>query len=153
MQQIPIMTDQAIARLQYLLDIIPGNLSRIPDADFNTSAIAGRWSKKEILGHLADSACNNHQRLIRAQYEDMPSVSYAQDEWVRFNHYGSADRHQLLNFWTCYNQHLLHLIKQLSAGQLLLTCHTGAAEPVTLSWLINDYVSHLEHHLQQITDY
>jgi hypothetical protein len=72
----PIDITHSINRLQDLLDVVPAKLSRIKDTDFVYKPAPDKWSKKEILGHLIDSAANNHQRFIRAQYENIPTIVY-----------------------------------------------------------------------------
>lgn len=142
----------AADRLEYLLDVVPHRLHGIPDHDFNAKPSVAVWSKKEILGHLIDSAANNHQRFIRAQYENLPAVLYDQDKWNQLNVYHTADKTLLINLWSNYNLHLLHVIRNVPGSSLLNKCHTGAKEPFTLAFLIADYVDHMEHHLKQILD-
>ena len=69
------MITESIKRLQYLCEEIPVLLSIIPEQDFTHKSAPEKWSKKEILGHLIDSATNNHQRFIRAQFENVPSIN------------------------------------------------------------------------------
>ena len=112
-----------------------------------------KWGKKEILGHLIDSATNNHQRFVRIQFEHLPVISYNQNQWNDKNHYHSLSKEHLIQFWTIYNSHLLEIIKLIPQDNLSKQGFTGGNIPVTLSWLINDYVSHTEHHLKQLVDY
>src|SRR4029079_5496145 len=75
---------------------------------------AGKWSPKQIIGHLIDSASNNHQRFVRAQFtDDLVFEGYEQEGWVRVQNYQDEDWTQLVNFWKLYNQHMLHLISQV----------------------------------------
>lgn len=140
----------AIKRLEYLLTIAPGKLHSIPAAIFNAKPAAQAWSKKEILGHLIDSAANNHQRFIRAQYENVPFVSYNPDKWNELNFYQASDDKIVIDLWYTYNRHLLEVVQHIPAERLLNKCDTGANEPMTLGFLISDYVVHLEHHLKQV---
>lgn len=93
------MTKESIQRLQYLCDTIPPLLLKIPEGDFTNKPQAGKWSKKEILGHLIDSATNNHQRFIRAQFENVPVISYDQNNWNACSRYNQVDSKQLVSFW------------------------------------------------------
>ncbi len=146
------MIATTLERLEYLLDTIPAALDNIPDVEFSHKPAPGKWSKKEILGHLVDSAANNHQRFIRARYEEVPFIVYDQDQWNALNYYHQTDKKELIAFWTLYNRHLVHLVKHIPAHELDKECHTGKIAPVTLAWLIPDYLRHLEHHLLQIFD-
>lgn len=111
----------------------------------------GKWCRKEILGHLIDSAANNHQRFVRAQPgEELRFPGYAQDEWVARQCYAEEDWSDLVDLWSSWNAHLSHVIARLPQGALSSNCRIGAGEPVTLGFLVEDYVRHLEHHLQQI---
>lgn len=144
------MIATTIERLEHLLDTIPAALEHMPDTEFSFKPAPGVWSRKEILGHLIDSAANNHQRFIRTRYENVPFIVYNQDQWNVLNYYDQADKKHLIAFWTLYNRHLLQLMKHIPDNELGKTCNTGDAAPVTLGRLIQDYLQHLEHHLLQI---
>ena len=147
------MTSPSLQRLQYLCEMIPTLLAGIPEEDFSFKPKPEKWSKKEILGHLIDSATNNHQRFIRAQYEEVPTIFYDQNKWNELSHYNEKNSEQLVRFWTVYNQHLLHIIQNIPEESLSRQCNSGDGTPMTLEWLIDDYVKHLEHHLHQIVVY
>ena len=147
------MTMKIIKQLQYLCDTIPTLLTNITEDDFSNKQAPGKWSKKEILGHLIDSATNNHQRFIRAQFENIPTIIYDQNNWNACSQYNQLDSKQLILFWTTYNRHLIELLKNISQDNLIKKCDTGGKENHTIEWLFDDYVRHLEHHLKQIVDY
>ena len=72
---------------------------------------AGKWSPREIIGHLIDSASNNHQRFVRAQFsDDLVFAGYEQEGWVRVQNYQGEDWAELVQLWKLYNQHILHLM-------------------------------------------
>lgn len=111
----------------------------------------GKWIPKEILGHLIDSATNNHQRFVRAQLAD-PLVfpAYSQDAWVGLQRYRDESWDELLQLWLALNKHVAHVIESVSASKLQTRCIIGESQPVTLEWLMRDYLRHLRHHLGQI---
>lgn len=146
------MLQESIERLQYLCDTIPPLLNTISDSDFSNKPAPGKWSKKETLGHLLDSAANNHQRFIRIQFENEPTIGYDQNNWNLYHHYNKLDKQHLINFWEIYNRHLLEIIKRIPEHNLSLTS-ISHDEKVTLGYLIDDYVVHMEHHLRQIVNY
>ena len=121
-----------------------------PD-EWDYRSAPGKWSKKEILGHLVDSAANNHQRFVRAQFEDNPSVTYEQDNWVSFQKYANEPVGNIIGLWINYNKHLAYLISIMPEDKLKNLCDIKQDKPVTLEWVITDYVRHLKHHLSQIT--
>lgn len=143
----------SIERLEYLLEIIPAKLSAMEDSLFSEKPDLTKWSKKEILGHLIDSAANNHQRFIRIQYENKPLIFYDQNKWVEFSGYQTYKKTQLILFWTTYNAHLLHIGKQLPPASLLKYGTGFDGKSNDLGWYFTDYVTHLEHHLRQIVEY
>lgn len=120
------------------------------------------WSSKQIIGHLIDSAANNHARFVLGQLkDDLVFPGYDQDGWVRMNHYQDASWPQLVELWRAYNLHLHHLMSNADPAKLSTPCtlHTlqeiafktvPKSEPVTLEYLMKDYVDHLKHHLAQI---
>lgn len=140
-------------RLQYLCSIIPPLLHNASETEFSVKPGTDKWSKKQILGHLIDSAANNHQRFVRAQFEQAPVISYNQDLWNQYSYHEQMEAAGLIAMWTAYNKYLLEIIKRIPYDFLSNTCITGVAEPVSLAFIINDYVTHLEHHLHQIVSY
>ena len=146
------MIESSIQRLQFLCDIIPPLLAQITETDFSYKPLPDKWSKKEILGHLIDSATNNHQRFVRAQFENVPSIMYDQDSWNKYSYYNQMNSTHLISFWAVYNKHLLELIKRIPKDNYQKECKTGGSN-TTIQDLAEDYVKHLEHHLKQITVY
>lgn len=140
----------SINRLRFLTNIVPQKLLAIPDEDFSHKPAPEKWSKKEIIGHLIDSAANNHQRFVRIQFENVPYIKYDQNNWNIASHYQNMDSSHVINFWAQYNQHLIEVIKRIPEDAMYRECNTGGESNVTLSWLIEDYVAHMEHHLRQI---
>jgi hypothetical protein len=123
----------------------------MPEAEVAHKPSSDRWSKKEILGHLIDSACNNHQRFVRAQLDNGLSFpGYEQEKWARCQGYAAAEWDLLIDLWTAYNRHLAEVIARLPTAALSVECRIGGAEPVTLSCLVEEYVRHLDHHLLQL---
>jgi hypothetical protein len=114
----------------------------------------GKWSKKEILGHLIDSAINNLQRFTEIPFKPQPYtvVSYRQDELVAANHYQDLPLDHLLQLWKSLNQQIVFVVAQIPPGKLQLEVDAGYGnrEMKSFGWLICDYVAHLEHHLQQL---
>jgi hypothetical protein len=147
------MVSISIQRLQYLLEHIPALLTNIREEEFSFKPSPEKWSKKEILGHLIDSAANNHQRFIRVQFEELPTIRYNQNEWNALSHYNEKNSTELIQFWILYNQHLVHIIQQMPDENLKRMCNSGEPGPVNLEWLVDDYVKHMEHHLRQIVGY
>jgi hypothetical protein len=147
------MENRFTNRLKQLLEVIPNMLLQLPEDEFSAKANADIWSKKQILGHLIDSAANNHQRFIRVQYESALTIVYDQNKWNALNHYQQLDSKHIIHLWTLYNKHLLEVIKRIPAENLTGECNTGDDKPLTLQFLIDDYVVHMEHHLKQILAY
>lgn len=140
----------AVTRFAALLEMLPQQLMRIPVEEFTLVPAPNKWSKQQIVGHLIDSASNNHHRFIRAQYEDEPTIVYNQNNWNTLNGYETANRETLIQLLCSYNLHLLYLMQHIPDENLAKKCYTGNTESYTLVYLINDYVSHFEHHLTQI---
>jgi hypothetical protein len=114
---------------------------------------AGKWAPKEILGHLVDSASNNHERFVRGQLE--PTVrlpGYQQAGWVSSQRYRDRPWSELVDLWSAYNRHLAHVIAGIPESRRATPCHIGDDAPVTLAWVALDYVGHIQHHLRQIFD-
>ena len=128
-------------------------LAEISESDSKKKTSPDKWSKKEILGHLIDSAANNHQRFVRAQSSaELRTPGYEQQFWVTTQRYQSEPWADLIQLWKSYNVHLLHIISSISERSLGNYCIIGGDKPVTLEFVIQDYVRHLKHHLEQILE-
>ena len=109
------------------------------------------WSKKEILGHLIDSAANNHQKIVRACYQAAEHFpTYSQTDWVSVQHYNELDWSDLPERWAAYNKHLCAVIKHLPQDALPAPVNIGREAPVTLEFVVKDYPRHLRHHLNDL---
>ncbi|HKP35992.1 MAG TPA: DinB family protein [Pyrinomonadaceae bacterium] len=146
------------------VDASGARLARIEEAQAAQPRAEDHWSSKQIIGHLIDSAANNHARFVLGQMkDDLIFPGYDQNGWVRINHYQEASWPQLVELWRAYNLHLHHLMSHASTEKMNTPCtlHTlqeiafntvPKTEPVTLEYLMKDYVVHLKHHLAQIFD-
>ena len=139
-------------RLNHLTQVIPPLLISIPENEFARKPRPDKWSKKQIVGHLIDSAANNHHRFIRTRIEDVPHISYNQDKWNDLTHYNDFNSSGLIDLWNSYNKLLTHIISNISEKDLDRKCKAGNEEH-SLRYLITDYVVHLEHHLRQVVVY
>jgi hypothetical protein len=137
-------------------------LEQIADPDAARRPAPDKWSAKEIVGHLVDSASNNHQRFVRASWQDDLIFSgYDQDAWVSAQQYQTAPWLELLTLWAAYNNHLARVMRA-TPDAVRLREHTrhnldrlawqpvAAGQPATLDYFMRDYVGHLQHHLRQI---
>ena len=125
-------------------------LSAIPEDAASKKPAPNKWSKKEILGHLIDSAANNHQRFMRLQLQAEISLpGYDQDDWVRLNRYQQRTWNEIVTLWSAYNRHLASVIESLDDSALGHVWHSPDGD-VKLEFIASDYVRHLRHHLAQI---
>ena len=137
-----------------LLDVVEAAVPRLREIREMESAktvLPGGWSRKQVIGHLIDSASNNHQRFVRAALQtSLDSPGYDQEGSVRVQAVQEADWLLLVELWAAYNRYLAHVIAHLPASKLETTCRIGSGEAVTLRFVATDYLRHLVHHLSQI---
>lgn len=143
------MNQEIISKWHALISQGLDNLPYIGFEEFDYKPSENQWSKKEILGHLIDSASHNHHRIIRAQFEESPKILYQQNDWCHYGSYQSMKTTHLIEFWGMYNKHLILLVLALPVTSLK---RKVSFENISMSIeeLISDYIKHLEHHLNQI---
>jgi len=122
---------------------------QISEADFKAKPLPHKWSKKEVVGHLIDSAQNNLRRFICGQYEDKPPfIVYQQNFWVNSNEYQAMPSEDIIELWRLVNQRICAVLTTMPAENYHKECDTGSLH--SLQWLAGDYVKHLKHHINQI---
>lgn len=140
--------DAIASELEALISQHLGPLQAVPADEMGYKPHPSKWSKKEIIGHLADSAQNNIRRLIVAQYEQEPHIVYNQDEWVKLAGYQQYELPELIQLWALLNKHLAVILKNMSPENSQRSCRSESVH--SLEWLAQDYIKHLKHHLHQV---
>ena len=127
-------------------------LLAFPEVDTDIRPEISSWSAKEELGHLIDSAANNHIRFVRTALDGLYYGSvYAQDDWVTIHGYQEMSWDALVTMWHQYNLLLSRLVANIPENKLSALCFIGSPEnPVTLEFLIGDYILHMQHHLDHL---
>lgn len=154
--------EEVIAEFRRTIEEAAERLRLIPEAESEERKAEGKWSAKEIIGHLIDSASNNHQRFVRAQFQDdLVFPGYEQEAWVRAQQYQRESWPQLIQLWKSFNLHLAHVMEhapepmrrmpraQHNLHQIAWQT-VRADEPATLEYFMRDYIGHLQNHLRQI---
>lgn len=154
--------DQVVDDLRVTVRVAARLLRAISEVDAARPLKPAKWSAKQVVGHLIDSASNNHQRFVRAQFEaDLAFSGYDQEAWVRAQAHQEAPWIELVDLWEGYNLLLARVMEacpreERSRARSRHNLHEIAwevvprDEPATLEYLMRDYVGHLKHHLQQI---
>jgi len=142
---------QIANELSQIVQSAAERLRSISAAEAGYKPSEAKWSQKEVIGHLIDSAANNHQRFVRAQQaNELVSPTYDQEQWVSLQDYNSTSWPDLKELRRLYNLHLVHVIRRIPAEKLQVKCTIGGKEPVTLGSVIDQYLAHLKHHLDKI---
>lgn len=137
----------ALELQQTVEEYLPG-LRALTEEESIKKPAPNKWSKKELLGHLIDSAQNNIRRFIVAQYDEQPHVVYKQDDWVRLNNYQSYSNNDLIELWRLLNIQIVTIVSSAPPEALEQTCKTESVN--SIEWLATDYVKHMKHHLHQV---
>jgi hypothetical protein len=142
--QIAITFRTEIEALQQRLAAVPPDLADVPWSP-------GKWTRKQIVGHLLDSASNNRQRFVRAAIQgSYAGPHYAQDGWVAAHGYADQPWKVLLDWWKIEHQILAAVVDRIPEDRLQSPCSVGDSAPVTLQLLVEDYIVHQRWHLAQI---
>jgi len=140
----------SLQSLRELIAQLPERLAALPP-DRVEHAASGHWSAKQELGHLVDSASNNHQRIVRAQLQDNPAMpDYDGPQWVELHRYQQHNWKTLIALWKALNEHLLAAAEAATDGAWSRTLTIGGAAPVTLQFVFDDYIEHMLEHLRHM---
>jgi hypothetical protein len=143
--------NQLSSNLTRIVELAERALQKVSESESEKPVLKGGWSRKQVIGHLIDSASNNHQRFVRVALQgELEFPGYDQDGYVRIEVFQEVSWVLLIKLWTSYNRLLAHVISNLPADKLDSVCRIGSNEPVTLRFLAKDYVVHMMHHLKQI---
>lgn len=158
----PTSIDQFLTDFRETVETAASRLLELSPQESQVDSSSGKWSYRQILGHLIDSAANNHQRFVRAQFSDeLVFPGYRQDDWVTVQQYTSESWPHLVQLWRFYNLHISHVISAMSESTLVkvrskhnlneIAWRTvDCSQPTTLEYFVRDYVGHMKHHLAQI---
>nr|WP_067060756.1 DinB family protein [Mucilaginibacter sp. L294] len=126
---------------------------QISQINWENQAAPGKWTNKQIIGHLIDSAHINLQRFVRCTYEEGFKLIYLQEEWVTAQHYQAADITGLLKLWELVNRQIVRVLANYPADRTQVKCDNGRYEPSfnTVAFLAEDYIVHMQHHLNQLS--
>jgi hypothetical protein len=142
---------QVVDRLTAHLTKIPARYQQFSEEVLLRRPAPNKWSKKEILGHLCDSALNNLKRFEDIQCSSQPYavVGYKQDDLIAINRYQELPLDHVLLLWRTLNQQIIHVISTIPADKLSYTVLLSSGESKTLEWLVVDYIEHMDHHWKQ----
>jgi DinB superfamily len=135
-------------QLESIIDQHLPTLQAMSENEFAFKPSPAKWSKKEILGHLIDSAQNNIRRFIVAQYEDEPKIVYNQDRWVAITGYQQWDSARIIQLWYSLNKQVCQIWRNMPTEMYRRNCLTQSLH--SIEWLAEDYIKHLLHHLHVI---
>ena len=144
--------DESAASLRRAVGDAHRMLADADDALTTVRPGPGKWCAREVLGHLIDSACNNHRRFVLGQAETPGRwEGYTQDLWVSSQRYAEEPWTDLVALWTAYNRHLAHVMASTPASAAAREAASpDGSRQLSVSFLMEDYVTHLNHHVGQI---
>jgi hypothetical protein len=145
--------NETITELISIINSFSEKFNAFSESEFSAKPNPAKWSKKEVLGHLIDSAQNNLRRFIVAQYESAPpKITYEQDFWVNANGYQTLSQNDVIQLWKLTNRSIANVWKNMDPKNYTKHADTGktAQELHTLEWLAADYNKHMKHHINQI---
>lgn len=136
------------ATLRGVIEEYKTALQPVSEESLSVIPAPGKWSGKQLIGHLVDSAQNNIRRLIVGQYNSNEVITYRQEDWVRISGYQQWKKEDLVDLWFLVNHHLASVLENMEPGMEERT--SNSPDPHTLRWLAEDYIIHLRHHMQEV---
>ncbi|WP_299106661.1 DinB family protein [uncultured Tenacibaculum sp.] len=144
-----------IAALNNILEAFPKQIKVISEEEWSYKETS-KWSKKEILGHLVDSALNNLQRYIRVQYQEVPHIAYHQNEWVAAQNWQEVSVAEIVTLWKSLNTQIAHVWSSFPEEKLEASINVSKdlekEEIYTFQEMLDDYIGHFNHHAKQILE-
>lgn len=147
--------EHVVKELNSIVEEYTGKFNQFSEAELADKPIPHKWSKKEVIGHLIDSAQNNLRRFIVCQYESAPpKIVYEQDFWVEAINYQLISGAEVINLWRLVNNQVANVLSGMHKEFYSKTCNTSkdGEQLRTLEWLAEDYVKHMKHHLNQVIE-
>jgi hypothetical protein len=147
------MMERTAQELQQIIGKYAEVFADLTEKEFSQKTRPDKWSRKEVVGHLIDSAQNNLRRFICGQYETTPPhIIYEQEFWVKANGYGNMNSHDVIHLWKLINLQICTVLRSMPATNHTRECDTGRGTESlhSLEWLAKDYVKHLKHHINQV---
>ena len=144
---------KTIKELRELVHAYSKKFGAFTDEEFDRKPAPGKWSRKEVVGHLTDSAHNNLRRFVVGQYETVaPKIVYDQDFWVSANGYQHIKKEEVILLWKLINQRICSVLENMPESNYAKECNTGREKEQlhSISWLAEDYVKHMKHHINQV---
>jgi hypothetical protein len=144
--------EQLIQEISKQIAEVEVKLKSLTESELSFKKSTESWSKKEILGHLVDSAQNNIRRMVVGQYRANENIIYDQNIWVNsadYQHYNSND---LIHLFVLLNKHFCIVLKNLPKETYKTLTNWGNEIPelVSLEYVAHDYLKHLKHHINQL---
>jgi DinB superfamily len=148
------MSQELADELENVIEGAVDDLRRLTPAEASGRSSPEKWSKQEVLGHLIDAAANNHHRFVRAQHTtELRFPPYDQNAWVACQRYDQCDWNRLVDLWIAYHRHLVHIIANIPAEKMAIPCWVDwydTPKAIPLRSMIEEYIVHIRHHLEQI---
>jgi len=145
------MLTQIALNFRTEIEAVHAALLAVPVELADTPWRLGGWTRKQIVGHMLDSATNNRQRVVRASiHGSFTGPDYAQAAWVAAHGYAELPWTTLLHWWEVEHEILAAAVDHVPEGQLDVICKIGENAPVTLRFVIEDYFRHQRWHLAQL---
>jgi hypothetical protein len=144
---------KTIKELEEIVILFSNKFNQLSEEELSVKRSPDKWSRKEVIGHLIDSAQNNLRRFICGQYEnEPPKISYEQEFWVSANNYNAMNRKEIISLWKLMNERICAVLENMPVENYNKECNTGKNEISlhSLQWLSEDYNKHLKHHINQI---
>ena len=144
--------DDVLSELVDQLVSFPEFLRSVPIRKVDYAYAEGKWTLKELLGHIIDTERIMSYRLLRFARNDSTALpGFEENSYVQNAHFGEQDFNTMIDEFASVRKANLYLFKSLKEEELQRMGRASDA-PLSVRALLFIIAGHLKHHRKIIEE-